>query len=672
MDLEMLADLARSLNEQPPVELPPSRPVPDGGGAGGRPGDDFNRRASWEDILPGKGWVAVRRTGEITHWRRPDKKQPGTSATTGKCRSPVGGDLLYVFSSNAQPFEPERCYSKFSAFALLYHGGDFALAAADLARRGYGEQGAPGAKIPLTRNGATGASAPPPPPEAWDEPAPFPTLPALAFPLHVFPSPLREMVEEVAAALPCPPDMPACIMLAALATAIGNTREVRIKSSWAERARLWLAVVARPGSKKSPAAGLMLAPVRSRQHELRQEHLSALLRHEQAVEEWGARPEAERGPKPRPPVERQAYTVDATREALADLLAENPRGLLIHRDELAGWVRGLNQYKQGGKGDDKQFWLSLWSGEDVVVNRRGRRVFVEKPFTSVSGNLPPGVLPELNDERGREDGFIHRILFSWPAPVAPGWTESEPPIPLLCRYKEFVAGLYALAPGPDGEARPLGFTLDGKTAFIAFVESLAADLAGDELPDQLRGPWSKLEGYCARFALILHCCRQVAGVTVSEDIDGTSAAHAVELAGYFQAHARRVYPHLLSPEAQRLRQDCEAVLGWIARNRDKIAPDLGPEKPADRFSWRMVRRDLHHRFEGRDADLHKALETLEGRGYLREEPREARGGFGRHPKPNYAVSPLAYGAIGVAGVKSTPGARTDGSFGTEGTNVTMS
>jgi len=70
------------------------------------------------------------------------------------------------------------------------------------------------------------------------------------------------------------------------------------------------------------------------------------------------------------------FTTDCTREALCDLLRENPRGLLVHRDELAGWARSLNQYK-GGKGNDKQFWLNLWSGEPVAVNRRGRRVHVK-------------------------------------------------------------------------------------------------------------------------------------------------------------------------------------------------------------------------------------------------------------------------------------------------------
>jgi hypothetical protein len=521
-----------------------------------------------------------------------------------------------------------------------------------------------GTTIPLPpRDGVPAAVEP------WEDPVPFTSEPPAPFPLHALCGPLRGMAQAVAAAMPCPPDMPACMALAAAATAVGNTRELRVKPGWHERPRLWLAVVARPGSKKSPAAGAMLSPVRARQRQLREDFRQAMLRHEQAVEEWGLQPEKERGPRPRPPVERQAYTVDATREALADLLAENPRGLLIHRDELAGWVRSLNQYKQG-KGDDKQFWLSLWSGEDVVVNRRGRRVFVEDPFVSVSGNLPPGVLPELNDEKGREDGFIHRILFAWPAPVRPGWTDDAPSGQVVEAYLSFFSErLYHLAPSPGdlGRGSPvvLDFTQDGKDCFVDYVNGLARDLDDDAFPDSLRGPWSKLEGYCARLALLTHLCRQAAGETASPGVDGHSAAAAVTLARYFQSHARRVYPHLLSADAEKLYRDAEAILAWVRRHPDRIVPATDG-KPANAFTWRMVRRDLYARFGDDDAGLRRALAALEARGYLREVPRDRAGDRGRFPKPDYLVSPL--GGIDVT-AKNDVIADTARGFGENGNSV---
>lgn len=98
----------------------------------GRPGDDFNARADWEDILAPHGWVRVYSRGTTTYWRRPGKKD-GVSATTNH----AGSDLFYVFSSSSD-FEAERGYSRFSVYTVLNHRGDHAAAAKKLASDGYG------------------------------------------------------------------------------------------------------------------------------------------------------------------------------------------------------------------------------------------------------------------------------------------------------------------------------------------------------------------------------------------------------------------------------------------------------------------------------------------------------------------------------------------------------
>lgn len=97
-----------------------------------RPGDDFNKRSTWEDILIPKNWSIFRRVGEVIYWSRPGKDS-GCSATTGRC-----GEYFYNFSSNSAPFEPDTAYSKFSAYTLLNHVGDYKAAARDLAHKGYG------------------------------------------------------------------------------------------------------------------------------------------------------------------------------------------------------------------------------------------------------------------------------------------------------------------------------------------------------------------------------------------------------------------------------------------------------------------------------------------------------------------------------------------------------
>lgn len=128
-----LWDLARTFDERPPreEETPRAAHSPSSD-TGTRPGDDFKARATWEEVLEPHGWVRIFSRGGKSLWRRPGKDQ-GWSATTNYANS----DLLYVFSSSTV-FKAERGYNKFSAYAILNHGGDFGAAAGELARQGYG------------------------------------------------------------------------------------------------------------------------------------------------------------------------------------------------------------------------------------------------------------------------------------------------------------------------------------------------------------------------------------------------------------------------------------------------------------------------------------------------------------------------------------------------------
>ncbi|MDQ6947593.1 MAG: AAA family ATPase [Actinomycetota bacterium] len=97
------------------------------------PGDDYNARVAWVDILEPLGWRRLFRTqGGNEHWVRPGKER-GTSATIDD----DGNGTLYVFTSSTV-FEPNTAYSRFSAYAVLNHGGDFRAAALALEHVGYG------------------------------------------------------------------------------------------------------------------------------------------------------------------------------------------------------------------------------------------------------------------------------------------------------------------------------------------------------------------------------------------------------------------------------------------------------------------------------------------------------------------------------------------------------
>ncbi|WP_431800358.1 phage/plasmid primase, P4 family [Microbacterium kunmingense] len=112
------------------------------------PGDDYERRTEWDEILT--GWTHVFSRGATKYWRRPGKND-GISATTGHAGD---RDRLYVFTSSTE-FEPEVPYTKFGAYALLQHRGDHAAAAKHLSENGYGHR-APRELAPGTRTTSTG------------------------------------------------------------------------------------------------------------------------------------------------------------------------------------------------------------------------------------------------------------------------------------------------------------------------------------------------------------------------------------------------------------------------------------------------------------------------------------------------------------------------------------
>ena len=164
---ETLLDAAWKLNEiaeeeepQPQTETqqPIGHPIASAAPAT-RPGDDFNARGDFRALLQRHGWKPLRTTQDGNeHWQRPGKKGDGTSAT-------LKDGSFYVFSSNASPFDPDKSYSPFMAYALLEHNGDCAEAASALLREGFGSAIAQDTSG-MDWNGLLSKTPPAPPPQA--------------------------------------------------------------------------------------------------------------------------------------------------------------------------------------------------------------------------------------------------------------------------------------------------------------------------------------------------------------------------------------------------------------------------------------------------------------------------------------------------------------------------
>lgn len=118
---DALHAIAATFDQMPAHEAPAEHEargrgsLPGATEAGGvRPGDDYNTKATWDDILAPHGWTKTNKIGHGYGWTRPGKNpRDGISATTGQ----NDADNLYVFTTSTV-FEEGRPYSKFAAYCV--------------------------------------------------------------------------------------------------------------------------------------------------------------------------------------------------------------------------------------------------------------------------------------------------------------------------------------------------------------------------------------------------------------------------------------------------------------------------------------------------------------------------------------------------------------------------
>lgn len=129
--------MANDLPPHPILQAPAALPSTTLGlsAAGLTPGDDYEAKTTWAEILEPHGWTLESHHGGEDHWTRPGKDpREGSSATTGHAND---RDRLFIFSTSTL-FDANTPYTKFAVYTILNHGGDFHAAASELRRRGYG------------------------------------------------------------------------------------------------------------------------------------------------------------------------------------------------------------------------------------------------------------------------------------------------------------------------------------------------------------------------------------------------------------------------------------------------------------------------------------------------------------------------------------------------------
>ena len=223
-------------------------------------------------------------------------------------------------------------------------------------------------------------------------------------------------------------------------------------------------------------------------------------------------------------------------------MVENPRGLVLARDELAGFFNSLNQYRAGS---DREFWLSEHSGRVPPLDRKSNDEShdVDYPCVSILGSIQPEKLRVL--DIGAGDGMVERFLFAWPEATIQPDAESDISVEAEESYCRMWEALYALEMGEDeyGNPAPKDVPLapNAETAWKAYRRAIKHSAYEPGTSAFMQGVLGKMKAHVPRLALILALTRSVLSDVRNEEVREEDLDNAWELAKYFVAQSQRVY-----------------------------------------------------------------------------------------------------------------------------------
>jgi hypothetical protein len=430
-------------------------------------------------------------------------------------------------------------------------------------------------------------------PGEWPEPKPLPNgLPDVPpFAAELLPSAFRSWVADVAKRMQAPADYAAVAVMVAAGSVIGRQVAIRPKrcDDWTCTPNLWGMIIGRPSLLKSPSLHEALHPLMTMEAEAAKRHAEALAnwdaaqvvakeaakvnateirkalkRNDQAAAHALAREDLDPGEQPT----RRRYVVyDATVEALGVILNANPNGVLLFRDELTGFLRGMDRE---GHEQDRSFYLEAWAGCGRYTYDRITRgtLDIEACCVSVLGGVQPGPLSDYLIGAVRlgaaDDGLIQRFqLAVWPD-APPTWrnVDTWPDDGAKRRAAQVFRRLDQL------DVAQLGAERDGDSLPFLRLDHDAQGLFNDwraELERRLRGGGEHpaIEAHLAKYrslvpslALICHLADGGAGSVPQE-----AMARAAAWAEYLEGHAWRIYRSVTQVQVETARRLATKLLG---------------------------------------------------------------------------------------------------------------
>ncbi len=596
-------------------------------GSNNRPGDDYNSKTSWEQILLSAGWSVVREVGCSIQWRRPGKTDGGISATTNFQNS----DLLYVFSSNASPFESECAYSKFAAYTILNHSGNFTDAAKSLAEQGYGTALEPSIDYASPTN--------------WELPIEFENSKLPEISSKFLPPVIKDYVDAVAASTQTPLDMAVMVSLAVMASCLQKRFEVVVNKTYKEPLSLWTLTALPPASRKTAVLDHLRAPIvewetqqaRDLEPLINKTEAENIINskriedlQKQASKKFDSIAQQEvvreivdiRETQVEIPVPPKIFVTDTTPEALQVLLAENGGRASVISDEGAIFDIMTGIYNEGRANLD--VFLQGHAAGTTRVRRQSRVSDLSNIAVSFGLCVQPEVLSGISyggKKILRGKGLMARFLYALPKSNI-GYRNvretREISMQVTDRYFRIIKQLLDLPAKVENCVEtnyPIGLSKDAEEIWYDFSQQLEYDQRDGGKFELMRDWTGKLPGAILRIAGLIEVVKNIDNrqllinsLTISEE----TISPIVNLAHSLIAHAQCAFG-ILDQQAG------FADAKWI---REHLLENLEHDDNGASFIRQSRLHALNHFKNSSINRLTKALEILQQRHILSSQIRK--------------------------------------------------